>query len=162
MKRAVLAIGAILAIVGAIVGAIGVVFVVGMRRKSVPVLNAVRKTGRAMKPIVLRSAGTSGSPTSVVRHVGRTSGRAYQTPVGAAPIEGGFVIALPYGPNTDWLKNVLARGRATILFDGGVYDVVEPEVIPIEDANPHFGLRDQRLHRQFKVREALRVRVAER
>jgi deazaflavin-dependent oxidoreductase (nitroreductase family) len=153
MKRAAVGFGVLVAIVGAI----GVVFVVGMRTKSAPVLNAVRKTGRAMKPLVLRSAGTSGSPTAVVRHVGRRTGRAYDTPVVAAPIEGGFVIALPYGPNTDWLKNVLSHGRATILLDGEEFVVDTPEVIAIEDANPYFPEREQRRHRQFKVRQALRV-----
>ena len=35
--------------------------------------------------------------------------------MGAVAIDDGFVIALPYGPNTDWLKNVLASGSATIV-----------------------------------------------
>src|SRR4051812_42640017 len=108
--------------------AVGTVFVVGMRRKSPIVLNAVRRSGRAMKPLVLRSAGTASSPTTVVEHVGRTSGRDYETPVVAALFDGGFVIALPYGQNTDWLKNVLAAGSATIRFDGHRYVTVDPRV----------------------------------
>ena len=100
------------------VGVIGVVFVVGMRSKSPVVLNAVRRTGRKMKPLVLKTAGTPGASASVVRHVGRTSGNAYETPVVAVATDGGFVIALPYGPNTDWLKNVLASGSATIVHEG--------------------------------------------
>jgi deazaflavin-dependent oxidoreductase (nitroreductase family) len=83
------------------------------------------------KRLVLRSAGSSGSPTAVVRHVGRTTGRAYQTPVVAAPIDDGFVIALPYGMNTDWLRNVLSNRWATITFDGEVCAVDEPAVVPI-------------------------------
>ena len=76
-------------------------FVLGMRRKNPLVLNAVRRSGRAMKPLVLRKAGRAGSPTAVVEHVGRTSQRQYQTPVVAAATSDGFVIALPYGQNTE-------------------------------------------------------------
>ena len=135
-------------------------FVVGMRRKTPVVLDAVRRSGRAVKPLVLRSAGQSGSPTSVVEHVGRTSGRGYETPVVAAPVEGGFVIALPYGHNTDWLKNVLAAGRATIRFDGQTYDVDRPELVDLELVDDGFGPKERRLHRQFQVRDALVVRTA--
>jgi deazaflavin-dependent oxidoreductase (nitroreductase family) len=139
--------------------AIGVVFVVGMRTNSRPVLDAVRRTSRAVKPLVLRSAGTAGSPTSVVRHEGRTSGRTYETPVVGVPAEGGFVIALPYGPNTDWLKNVLAAGHATIVFDGRNYEVDRPEVVAIDDVDAHFAPKERRLHRQFRIHDALRVRA---
>ena len=75
------------------VAAIGIVFVVGMRRKSPLVLNPVRRAGRASKPFVLKSSGTPGGIASVVRHVGRASGRAYETPVSAVPTDDGFVIA---------------------------------------------------------------------
>ena len=63
---------------------------------------------------------------SVVHHVGRTTGRAYETPIGAVPTDDGFVIALPYGSNTDWLKNVLASGQATIVHDGTSHAVTGP------------------------------------
>lgn len=47
-------------------------------------------------------------PFAEVRHRGRTSGREYTTPVWAFPTEDGYVIALTYGPQTHWAKNVLA------------------------------------------------------
>jgi deazaflavin-dependent oxidoreductase (nitroreductase family) len=143
----------------AALAAVGAIFVVGMRRKTPIVLNAVRRSGRATKPLVLRSAGRAGSPTSVVEHVGRSSGRGYETPVAVVPVDGGFVVALPYGPNTDWLKNVLASGRATIRFDGRVHDVDRPAVVQMEDVEDVFAPREQRLHRQFGVRDALRLRT---
>jgi deazaflavin-dependent oxidoreductase (nitroreductase family) len=136
---------------------LGVVFVVGMRRKSPIVLKAVRRSGRAMKPLILRSAGTASSPTAVVEHVGRTSGRHYETPVVAAPTEGGFVIALPYGPTTDWLKNLLAAGRATIRFGGARYDVEHPELVDLQQVDGRFAQKEQRLHRRFQVRDAVTV-----
>ena len=42
------------------------------------VQNALRWLTRAMRPLALRSAGKEGSSTSVVRHVGRRSGRTYE------------------------------------------------------------------------------------
>jgi deazaflavin-dependent oxidoreductase (nitroreductase family) len=138
--------------------ATGTVFLVGMRRKSPLVLDTVRRTSRAMKPLALRSAGTPGAYASVIRHVGRTTGRTYETPVGAVATADGFVIALPYGANTDWLKNVLASGSATIVDEGSTYDVDRPQVVPMAAAGHHFSPRDQRAHRMFGVDDCLRVR----
>jgi deazaflavin-dependent oxidoreductase (nitroreductase family) len=141
-----------------VLAATGTVFLVGMRRKSPLVLDTVRRTSRAMKPLALRSAGTPGAYASVVRHVGRTTGRTYETPIGAVATGDGFVIALPYGPNTDWLKNVLASGSAIIVDEGTTYDVDRPQVVPMADAGHHFSPQDQRAHRMFRVDQCLRVR----
>jgi deazaflavin-dependent oxidoreductase (nitroreductase family) len=143
------------------VGVIGVVFVVGMRAKSPLVLNAVRRSGRATKGVVLKSSGTPGGIASIVRHVGRTSGRPYETPVQAVPTAEGFVIALPYGPNTDWLKNVLVSGSATIVHEGDTYLVDRPEIVPTSVAAPLFAPKDQRTHRLFRVDECLLLRRVE-
>jgi deazaflavin-dependent oxidoreductase (nitroreductase family) len=140
---------------------IGVVFVAGMRSKSPLVVNTVRRLGRAMRPLALKSAGTSGAHASVLRHVGRTSGRPYETPVGAVVTDDGFAIALPYGPNTDWLKNVLASGRATIVHGGAVYSVDQPEVVPLATAAAVFSPNDQRAHRWFGVEQCVRVRKSD-
>jgi deazaflavin-dependent oxidoreductase (nitroreductase family) len=138
--------------------ALGVVFLEGMRRKSPVVLDAVRKTSRATKQVVLKSAGTPGAPASVVHHVGRKSGTTYQTPIDAVPTDDGFVIALPYGANTDWLKNVLASGSATIVHDGKTHAVGKPEVVRRVDVEHLFPESTQRTLRLFKVDICLRVR----
>jgi deazaflavin-dependent oxidoreductase (nitroreductase family) len=138
----------------------GVIFVVGMRRKWPPVLNAVRRASRAYKPVVLKTAGTAGARAAVVRHTGRRSGCLYETPVVAASTPDGFVIALPYGANTDWLKNVLASGSAMVVIDGETYVVDQPEVIPIADVATYFEAKEQRQHRRFAVVHALQVRRA--
>ena len=119
--------------------ATGIVFVTGMRAKSPVVVNGVRRLGRAMRPLAIKSAGGVGASASVIHHVGRTSGRAYATPVGAVPIDEGFVIALPYGLSADWLQNVLASGSATIAHDGSTYDVDRPEVVPLSAVGDQFS-----------------------
>jgi deazaflavin-dependent oxidoreductase (nitroreductase family) len=121
------------------------------------VQSALRLFTRTMRPLALRSAGKEGSGTSVIRHIGRRSGRTYETPVVAAHHDDSFLIALPYGPRTDWLRNVLARGSATIVTNGDTYEVAEPEVIPMAEATGYFRPREQRMHRQFHVDTALQV-----
>ena len=122
------------------------------------VQNALRLFTRAMRPLALRSAGKEGSNTSIVRHVGRRSGRTYETPVVAVQHDDSFLIALPYGKRTDWLKNVLGKGSAAIVTNGRTYQVDRPEIIPIAEATGYFRPREQRMHRQFHVDAALRVR----
>lgn len=125
-----------------------------------PVQNALRLFTRVMRPLALRSAGGEGSGTSVVRHVGRRSGRTYETPVIAVPHGDGFLIALPYGERTDWLKNVLASGSAVIVTNGHTYEVGQPEVISMAEATAHFRPTEQRMHRWFRVGAALQLHRA--
>lgn len=51
---------------------------------------------------------------AIVSHVGRKSGRAYRTPVNAFRADGGYIIALTYGSESDWVKNVLAAGSCDL------------------------------------------------
>jgi len=112
---------------------------------------------RITRPLALRSAGKSGSNTAVVGHVGRRSGRGYETPVVAVAHEDEFLIALPYGDRTDWLKNVLASGAATLVVHGRTYDLDRPKIIPMARATGYFRSKEQRLHRRFRVESALEV-----
>jgi deazaflavin-dependent oxidoreductase (nitroreductase family) len=143
----------------AIVVAIGIVFMIGMRTKSRWVLSAVRRLNRRfINPQQLRTAGTPGAYASVIRHRGRSSGRQYETPVGASPTADGFVIALPYGTQADWLRNVMAHGSATIVHDGATYDVDAPELVPIAAVIEDLPSEDKRQLRLFNVTQCLRLR----
>lgn len=140
-------------------GALATAFIVGMRRKSPPLLRTVRRVNRKVfNPEQMKTAGTPGAYASVIRHVGRSSGRRYETPVGAAETDDGFVIALPYGTQPDWLKNVLAAGSATIVHEGGTHEVDEPEVVPLADVEEAFEPKARRSLKLFKIDEALRLR----
>ncbi len=50
----------------------------------------------------------------VVIHRGRRSGTQYQTPINVFVRDGGYLVALTYGPDADWVKNVLAAGGCEI------------------------------------------------
>lgn len=142
-----------------IAAAIGVAFIAGMRAKYPPVLNAVRRMNRAvMNPRAMKTAGQPGAYAGVIRHVGRSSGTQYETPIGPFPTEYGFDIALPYGTSPDWLKNLVAAGSAVIVHDGVAYSVDQPEVISAADAMGNLPPGEQRNIRWFGVDSFLRVR----
>ncbi len=65
----------------------------------------------------------------VLTHVGRTSGRSYQTPLDAHPVEGGYLMAAVYGSSSDWVRNVMAAGSARLTVAGEVYELVSPRLV---------------------------------
>jgi deazaflavin-dependent oxidoreductase (nitroreductase family) len=64
-----------------------------------------------------------------VHHVGRRSGRAYATPVKLFRLRGDYVIALPYGPSSDWVRNVLAAGHCDVVARGCRLRLGEPRLV---------------------------------
>jgi hypothetical protein len=141
--------------------ALAAVFLVGMRTKTPAVTDRVRRFNRAVtNPRVLRSAGTPGASASVIRHIGRVSGRSYETPVGPFAVGDDYVIALPYGAGTDWALNVLTCGTATLVHEGRTVAVHQPEVVSTASVLDQLPPSDQRMLRVFAVDECLRVRPA--
>jgi deazaflavin-dependent oxidoreductase (nitroreductase family) len=118
---------------------------------------ALRRLTQVTRPLAMRTAGTEKSNTSFVRHVGRHSGRTFETPVVAVQHDEGFLIALPYGERTDWMKNVIASGTATVITNGQTYGVDQPKVIPMSQATRYFGPKEQKLHLRFGVESCLQV-----
>jgi deazaflavin-dependent oxidoreductase (nitroreductase family) len=53
-------------------------------------------------------------PFAVIEHRGRRSGRELRTPVWMFRRGGRYVVALTYGADTDWVKNVFAAGGCRI------------------------------------------------
>ena len=68
-----------------------------------------------LNPLTLKLTRSGIGPLTIVEHVGRRSGKPYATPLLLAPIAGGFVAELTYGPNVDWFQNVMAAGHCTIV-----------------------------------------------
>ncbi|GAB3742167.1 nitroreductase family deazaflavin-dependent oxidoreductase [Microlunatus parietis] len=64
----------------------------------------------------------------IVIHRGRRSGREFRTPLNVFRADDGFVIALTYGPDADWVKNVLAGGGCDLLTRGRRYALTNPRV----------------------------------
>jgi deazaflavin-dependent oxidoreductase (nitroreductase family) len=91
-----------------------------------------------LNPLTLRFAGRPGVPYGVVRHVGRRSGRGYDTPVLVGTVEDTFVVPLPYGSDVDWYRNVRAADGCTVVFRGRAYRAESPELIPPSEAERAF------------------------
>src|ERR671916_3166570 len=54
----------------------------------------------------------------IVVHTGRRSRRQYRTPVNVFRQGDRYIIALTYGSNADWVRNVLADGGCTLETQG--------------------------------------------
>ena len=78
--------------------------------------------------VTVRLAKRGHGPFSLIRHVGRKSGRAYETPVILARVPEGFIAELTYGDTVNWYRNVVAADGCVVLFRGKEYRVtaIEP------------------------------------
>jgi deazaflavin-dependent oxidoreductase (nitroreductase family) len=55
---------------------------------------------------------------AIIVHTGRKSGRTYRTPVNLFRSGDTYRIALTYGPNSDWVRNVVAAGGCDAIIRG--------------------------------------------
>ena len=67
-----------------------------------------------VNPILRYATHSSRGPFALLRHVGRKSGKTYENPIMVWRVEDGFVIALTYGPQVDWLRNLQAAEQGTL------------------------------------------------
>lgn len=67
-----------------------------------------------VNPILRNAAHSSRGPFALLRHVGRKSGKTYEIPIMVWRVEDGFVIALTYGPQVDWLRNLQAAKQGSL------------------------------------------------
>jgi deazaflavin-dependent oxidoreductase (nitroreductase family) len=83
-----------------------------------------RVTNRATRPLARRLPGFG-----IVVHRGRTSGREYETPVNVFHAGGGYLVALTYGAEAEWVKNVVAASGCELIMRGRRRQVVAPEIL---------------------------------
>lgn len=95
----------------------------------------------------------------VLIHTGRSSGRTYHTPLDAIPVEGGYIFFVIYGRRSDWVRNVLAAGRAQVQIEGETIDLAFPRLIPKEEAGPLLPRGTSEPPGFLKVSEYLRMDV---
>jgi deazaflavin-dependent oxidoreductase (nitroreductase family) len=81
-------------------------------------------TNRVLGPLARRLPGFA-----VVRHVGRRSGHVYRTPVNLFRSGDRYVIALTYGSDVQWVRNVRAAGAVDVETRGRLVHLVEPELV---------------------------------
>lgn len=72
----------------------------------------------------------------LIEHVGRRTHKRYRTPVLAFRRGGSYVIALTYGPQTDWVQNVLTAGECALLTRGRRIALSKPRLLHEELHRP--------------------------
>ena len=65
----------------------------------------------------------------ILTHAGRKSGKIYRTPVNVFRAPTGFIIALTYSSQSEWVKNVLAAGGCELRTRGKKYQLSAPKVV---------------------------------
>jgi len=65
----------------------------------------------------------------ILTHVGRRSGKVYRTPINVFRASNGFIIALTYSSQSEWVKNVLAAGSCELKTRGKKYQLFAPNVV---------------------------------
>src|SRR5262249_51430114 len=65
----------------------------------------------------------------VVLHSGRTTHRRYRTPVNVLRRPSGFVVALTYGRDSSWVRNVLANGGRELVTRGRTWRLTQPHLV---------------------------------
>jgi deazaflavin-dependent oxidoreductase (nitroreductase family) len=64
----------------------------------------------------------------ILTHVGRKSGKVYRTPVNVFRAPEGFLIALTYGRDSEWVRNVIAAGGCKLETRGVQYELSSPTI----------------------------------
>jgi deazaflavin-dependent oxidoreductase (nitroreductase family) len=149
----------VLAVVLLLGGIAVLALVIGFRARAPWAMEVLRwLTKVVFNPRYMRTAGRPGAYAGIIEHRGRVSGKTYRTPVGIRKTDDGFVVALPYDTRPDWIRNVLAAGRAVVTVEGETAEVEDPEVLPISWAMPFFSQREQK--KMGVITQCLRLRTA--
>ena len=75
----------------------------------------------------------------ILTHVGRKSGKLYRTPVNVFREPDGFLVALTYGRECEWVRNVLAAGSCQLETRRVLFQLSAPTIVhdPTRRRFPH-------------------------
>ena len=112
--------------------------------------------------VAVKAAGWRFFPVwATVEHRGRKSGQTYATPVAiAASTPESLYIGLPWGPGTDWVRNLRVAGGGKLRWKGASYDVTEPTVVGPEEALTAAKALQRRVLSRWKLNQFLRLDYA--
>lgn len=114
---------------------------------------------RVLNRLTGRIARSSRGPFCIIYHVGRRSGKAYETPIIAIPAGSSFVVALTYGPAVDWFRNITAAGRCRLLWHRKEYAIGRIEPVDRQIALPFFSRFERRILRWVGIQDFIRLEV---
>jgi deazaflavin-dependent oxidoreductase (nitroreductase family) len=131
-----------------------------------PIVKIVmRPLTKMLNPLILKLAGRPHFRMAAqIRHVGRRSGRTYTTPVSARRSGDTVVIALTFGNQSDWSRNVRSAGGGTIRIQGVDYRLTHPQVMSRQQARPlvrsAFSPLERASLRLLGIRQVMVLRIA--
>ena len=115
--------------------------------------------GRTLNPLALKAARWGHGPFSLLRHVGRNSGRTYETPLILARADDGFVAELTYGADVAWYRNLLANKTGELLVRGSKYRVTGIEPYPAAAGLAAYPAEERMILKLLRRREFQLIRV---
>jgi deazaflavin-dependent oxidoreductase (nitroreductase family) len=101
-----------------------------------PLPRSIARMNRQVTNHLLSGLATRLPGFGVVVHTGRRSLRQYRTPVNVFRRDDRYIIALTYGSNADWVRNVLAHGGCTLETQGQMLHLSRPRLFHDESRRP--------------------------
>jgi len=131
---------------------------------SIMVRTVMRPMTKALNPVIVTLAGKRHfAMAAQIRHRGRRSGKPYVTPVTARMVGDSIWIALTFGNQSDWSRNVRAAGECTIRIGGRDFHADTPRFINRADAAPAlrtaFKPAERAMFRILGIKQFLRLQA---
>src|SRR5262245_12820185 len=125
----------------------------------------MRQITKILNPLIVKPAGRRHFHMAAqIRHVGRRSGRTYTTPVSARRSGDMVVIALTFGNQSDWSRNLRSAGGGSIRIEGQDYQVTQPQFISRRHAKPlvqaAFSPLERAGFRMLGIKQVIVLRIA--
>jgi deazaflavin-dependent oxidoreductase (nitroreductase family) len=98
-----------------------------------PLPQALARFNRRAANPLMRKLASRAPLMALVVHRGRRTGRRYETPVLAFTRGAVVTIALTYGADVDWLKNVKAAEGCTLIRRGRRLELTGPRILPPDE-----------------------------
>ena len=115
-------------------------------------------TTRVVNPITRRIAGWA-PWFGILTYKGRKSGKTYRTPMNVFRKGDGYVFALTYGSDVDWVKNVVAAGECGLRTGRRDLRLVDPELF-VDPTQRQMPILIRMFLRFNRATEFMRMRIA--
>lgn len=99
-------------------------------------------------------------PFCIIHHVGRRSGKLYETTIQAYKLASGFMIALTYGPEVDWYRNIMAAAGCKLFYHHKLYALGAPARLSKETALPLFPFPERAILGAIGIQDFIRLHFA--
>lgn len=99
-------------------------------------------------------------PFCIIHHVGRKSGKLYETTIQAYKVANGFMIALTYGTSIDWYRNVVAAAGCKLFYHHKLYTLGVPKKLDKETALSLFPSPERAILQAIGIQDFIRLQFA--